>query len=647
MEKNWIKEEWEKHKSGDDKKEDLVKTKNSNEKKTLSTKEIDIELLKTKNMNDDDKEIFLEELSKKSNKRIKRLKEQLSKLMPSSKDILMQQSNEEEVEEYKEGEINWLDNEYYDNWKDKIKPHTQKILGHLEEYELDDKIEPFKKIFLAHSKDKIIGKPQLAINTQVPFPLILERVTKITNEMKQEVNQFKYVFFDERVDGREKGSQRDIFSLNFRIYRVIDAQDKEYFIFSQEKLPNCSCEFNGMIVEMEHMSELKKSFGIKQLSRIFILKDFNPSVKILSKEALIQFTKTRKIGEKEWRDFIDLHPNGNFNRFVPEKNALRDAQILSGKRDGSGLHRFEMGPPGTGKSMGELETLDWKFNEFTNILEGGNSRMKMLEPSFKEKPANLGYCAKSERMGYVDEVGKMVEAETNKHQTQIQNILGNLNPMYDNKERLIGSGNDNECRVQATAKFIMVTNPVSGKPTIIDHVGLIDPTFLSRNIVWIQDADEQEFVFSGKSLERNPPNTYRSIYIQNLENKELIEKKKNEDINIVDSVGGISSREEFLTLFDTCYSFTCNIDEDKVEKLHKEITMLAREPMKSHVWKPRGSHHIYLLVDGLCKHRCLFIDYDPTFTPKEQDYELTERILVRMVKSWDTNMSPKKEWSGF
>ena len=407
-------------------------------------------------------------------------------------DILKEESNIEELEKYTEGEINWIDDDYYDDWKNKVKPHTQKLLGHLEEYNIDNKVEPFKKIFLAHSKDKIIGKPQLAINTQVPFPLILERVVKTINKDKEELNQFKYIFFDDKIDGREKGYQRDVFSLNFRIYRVIDAQDKEYFIFSQEKLPNCSCKFNGMIIEMEHMSELKKSFGIKQLSRIFILKDFNASVKILSKEKLVEFTKLRKIGEKEWRDFIDLHPNGNFNRFVPEKNSLRDAQILSGKRDGYGLHRFEMGPPGTCKSMGELETLDHKFNEFTNILEGGNSRMKMLEPSFKEKPANLGYCAKAERIGYVDEVGKMVEAETNKHQTQIQNILGNLNPMYDNKERLIGSGNDNECRVQATAKFLMVTNPVSGKATIIDHVGLIDPTFLSRNLVWPKSLSRYE-----------------------------------------------------------------------------------------------------------------------------------------------------------
>ena len=624
------------------KKETYVKGVGPVEEEFITIEQINDELIKSNSMSKDEQEKFLEELSIKSGKKIKRLKEQLKKLNDKSspKDILIKQSNEQELEEYKEGEINWIDGEYYNNWKNNVKPHTQKILGHLEEYEIDDKIEPFKKIFLAHSKDIIIGKPQLAIQTQVPFPLILERVTKITNEDKKEMNQYKYIFFDERIDGREKGYQRDSFNLNFRIYRVIDADDKEFFIFSQEKLPNCSCEFNGMIVEMEHMGELKKSFGIKQLSRIFILKNFNPSVKILSKEKIVEFTKTRKIGEKEWRDFIDLHPNGNFNRFIPEKNSLRDAQILSGKRDGYGLHRFEMGPPGTGKSMGELETLDYKFNECTNILEGGNSRMKMLEPSFKEKPANLGYCAKAERVGYVDEIGKMIEAETNKHQTQIQNILGNLNPMYDNKERLIGSGNDNECRVQATAKFLMVTNPVSGKPTIIHHVGLIDTTFLSRNIVWVQDKEEQEFIFSGKALERVSPHTYRTIYLQNKE--EGVEREERYTY-IVDCVGGISSREEFLTLFDSCYSFTCDIDENYVEKLHNEITMLAREPMKSHVWKPRGNHHIYLLIDGICKHRCLFRDYDPTFTPKQEDYDLAERILVRMVKSWDIDISPKDD----
>jgi hypothetical protein len=96
-------------------------------------------------------------------------------------------------------------------------------------------------------------------------------------------------------------------------------------------------------------------------------------------------------------------------------------------------------------------------------------------------------------------------------------------------------------------------------------------------------------------------------------------------------------------LFDSCYNFICDLDDAKIEGLVNETTMLAKEPMKSSVWKPRAFHHIYLLIDGLCKHRCLFKDYDPTFTPKQEDYDLAERILIRMVKSWDTDLSPKKE----
>jgi hypothetical protein len=153
---------------------------------------------------------------------------------------------------------------------------------------------------------------------------------------------------------------------------------------------------------------------------------------------------------------------------------------------------------------------------------------------------------------------------------------------------------------------------------------------------------EQEFIFSGKMVERISPHTLTNIYTEK-DNGRKKEIEKNNPIFLY--VGGkLSSREEFLTLYDTCNSFTCEVDEARVRKLYEEITFLARNPMKDSVWKPRGDHHVYLLVDGLCKHRCLFKDYDSTFTPKTEDYDLAERILVRMVKSWDTDLSPKEEF---
>jgi len=576
----------------------------------------------------------------------------LQKEWDSAKEILKEEQRIQEIGGYKENEIGWMKGDYWNSW-DKVKGHTKKILGHHEAYDVDDKIEPFKKIFLAHYKDIVVGKPQLVEQTQLPFPLIKEMVTKIdtTDSEGDKIEQYlyKYMSFDEKVDGRVKGYQRDYFSLNFRLYRVIDKNDLEYFIFSQEKLPNCSCELKGMIVEMEHIGELKRSFGVKKLARIFFLKEFIPSVKILSKEQIVEFTKTRDITEKDWRDFLDLHPNGNFNRFIPEVNKIRDAQILSGKRDGYPFHTTYFGSPGTGKSKGHLETLDYKFNECSNILEGGNSRIKMLTPSFKEKPANLGYLAKAERMGFIDEIGKLAEFELDKHQAQIQNIFGTCNLLYDSQERVVGSGNDNECRVQATAKFIDVLNPVSGRKTIYAHVELFDPTFLSRKLNWVQDDDEKEFIFNGNMVERNPPHTSTHIYIDKL-NMDKGEKEKGNSIflyvggdNYKDSIGKFSSRDEFLTLFDTCNSFTCDIDEKKIQEITSNITFLAKEPMKSSVWRPRGDHHTYLLVDGITKHRCLFRDYDSTFTPKQEDYDLVEKILKRMVKGWDTILTPKEE----
>jgi len=43
--------------------------------------------------------------------------------------------------------------------------------------------------------------------------------------------------------------------------------------------------------------------------------------------------------------------------------------------------------------MGHIETTAFKFAEEPLIVEGGDSRIKGLSPSFKEKPANIGYLA--------------------------------------------------------------------------------------------------------------------------------------------------------------------------------------------------------------------------------------------------------------
>jgi hypothetical protein len=571
------------------------------------------------------------------------------------KEILKAEKREQDVENFKENEINWLEGEFWDSW-DKVKGHSKKLMNHHEEYSEDDSNKLF---FLAHNKDKIKGKPQLVEPVKKKIPLIKLTIKKITEgrgEDKTETEIKKVFFIDERVDTRYDGYLKNSWSDYFWLYQVITEDDKKYFILSKEKLPNEVCHFNGMLIEMGDTTDMSRSLKIPTISGFFILKDYEPTVQILTKEQIIQFTKNRKVTESDWITFLGYHRFGNVNRFPEEVEMLRSSFILAGKEFGYPNHLFIMGQSGTKKTVGQLETLSYKFEEEPEIVEGGDSRIKGLIPSFKEKPANVGYLAKANRVGFIDEIGKMVEFEATKHQSTNTNILGELNFLLEHKYRSVGSGNDNECKIQANAKYIFPTNPVKNRATIYDHVGLIDPTALSRMIIWVQDDAEVEFVMSEKAIENFPP-TPTQAYTPTAEpdnTVDLYNKNKKRVISGgkcsggcvgVGGIWGIMSREEFLTLFDTCYSFVCNIDDKEIQRLVNTSVMLAREPMKTSVWKPRASHHVKLLVDGLCKHRCLFKDYDSTFTAKQEDYDLAERILIRMVKGWDTDLQPKEDFN--
>ncbi len=557
--------------------------------------------------------------------------------------ILKEERQQQEIQNYKENKINWLEGDFWDSW-DKIKGHSKNLWKSKKEY-----VEESPKwFFLAHDKDMIVGKPQLIENVQKKIPLIRLAISKQKDkETKEEIEIQTFHFFDERFDKRYDGFQKDTFALDFWMYKVVSPEGKEYFVFTDKKLPNETCTFKGMSVELDDFAEMSRSMKVKSLSRLFFMRTCEPDVKIISKEDLVSYTKKRKINVEDWMQFLAHHPNGNLNRFTNDFENLRSAFILSGKVDGYPMHLFIMGQTGTRKTMGIIETTAHKFSENPIICEGGNSRIKGLSPSFKEKPANLGYIAKAERVGYIDEIGKMLEIEQRRHETNQTNFLGELNFLLEHKLRLVGSGNDNDCNVQANGKNMFVSNPVGNKPTIYAHVGLIDPTFMSRNIIWVQDKEEVSFVLSEKGIQKFPPHPHKHTHTEEHTEEILGDRYNNNKFNkqavhrvVLSMCGGkIKSREEFLTLFDSCYSFVSELNDVDIEKLVRTTTELAKDVMKNNVWLPRASHHIKLLVDGLCKQRCLFKDYDSSFVAKAEDYQLAEKILLRMVKSWDTNFT--------
>ena len=562
-----------------------------------------------------------------------------------SKKILKQEMQEQKFEDMKANEINWLEGDFWDSW-DKIKGHMKNLWRHKKEY-LE---EPPKWFFLGHDQDKLRGKPQLIETVQKKIPLVRMAVKKHSEgkgEEKIETDIQSFYFFDERFDKRYDGFLRDTFSLYFYFYQIVTKDAKRYFILTQEKLPNEICDFSGMLIELQDFTEMSRNLKLPSLSGFFILKEAIPSVKILSPEELIKFSKEKEITELQWLNLLAYHPLKSINNFPIEFEQLRSAYILSGKLDGWPMHLGIVGPPGTNKTMGNIETISYKFDEEPRIAEGTGWTIKGLGPSFKQSIADLGYLAKAHRMGFIDEIGKMVEKEMNSHQAMCNNLLGDFNFLLEHKNRLVGSGNTGEADAQATAKFMFATNPVSSRRTIGSHIGAIDPTFMSRIFWWVQNEDEQNAILGPDGVIRSPPRltqdskpsenphvTYTSI--------SLIENRK-KGIVLGKLWGGIYDRDSFLTFFDSCYNFVCEIDDLQVNRLCDIVTNLSHEPMKSSVWKPRAYHHVKLLIDGLCKHRCLFRDYDAAFTAKQEDYELAERILIRMVNGWETNLQPKEE----
>jgi len=568
-------------------------------------------------------------------------------------DLLKEEAKEEKIENMIEGEINWLDDSFWDSW-DKIVGHMKKLWGHKEEYTG----EPPKWFFLAHSNDSIRGKPLLIQNTKVRLPLVRMAIKKEKDEeTKEEIEIQSFYMLGEKFDKRHDGFQRDAFALDFYKYQIETPDDKSVYVFSQEKLPTDTSLLKGMLIELDDYSEMSRTMKLPSLSRIFFVKEAEPAIKTLPKEELVEFVKSKKINETEWMNHLVSHPFGSMNNFPLESEMLHSAQMLSGKMDGWPLHIGYVGPQGTRKTMGKGETTEAKFGDDKIIIDSGNSRLKGLIASYKGTVANPGYLAKQERIGIVDEIGKMIEAESKKHDALSTNILGELNPILEHKERLSCSGNTDSSTIKPTAKFMFLTNPVSNRATIGSHVGIIDPTTMSRILWWVQDYEEQEFVLGENGILRhfpqdidktiegeiNPPETLTSIYnwYNVVENrKKYIVLKKSRGKYIVEYI----DKDTFLTIFDSCYSFLSNLDYGMAQKLADAITNRAKEPMRG-VWRPRGLHHTVLIIDGLIKHRCLFREHDPTFTAKDEDYDLAERILVRMVKSWDTDMSPKEDYS--
>lgn len=543
--------------------------------------------------------------------------------------------------EYTSHEINWIDD--IKTWKE------------AKNKALDFMFTEDRLVFLAHDKDSCNGKPQLIHQTIQRMPLVRKvqfnkKATK--TEPEKLITQWKFIDdkYDKRYDGRELSS----LAFDFWVYRLVES-GKEYYLLSANPLTEEYSTIKGMKIEMDDMSGISETFRVNKIATIMIVKEFKSAVRVLPLNDLIKFVKEKKETNgwtaEGFQDYIFTHPDGNIYDYCDDFNKLRVAQFLSGKYEGYPLHIMKMGPVGTGKTT-EAEAIDAKFKEELGILEAGTSRMKVLVPSFKEKPANLGYICNCNRVAIVDELMKMVASAMQQH-IDANNYFGELNMLLEHKKRLVGSGNDNSTIVKTTAKVCITTNPIKGKNKLVHHLSLLDNTTLSRMLIWVQDKEEVDKIYAKDGIRKvKVPQEEMETYVSTAEN--IVSRGvifSNSLIGGRDCILGNYQNSsdntvfyDFLTIYDSCQTFLVDFDMVRVKEIFNKSIGHSKDAMQQ-VWKSRGLHHSILILDGLTKFRCLFKDSDISFKSNDSDYEQLEKIILHMIQTWNADLE-LTNWEG-
>lgn len=537
----------------------------------------------------------------------------------SDKRAIQEEKNKEEIKiDYEK--INWTSNDYYNSWK-RLKQYMKS------EMKKDLKGRLF---FLAHDFDKIEGKPQLIEQTRQLIPLVT-KLWKKDNKTQEEFYNYKLI--DETIDKRSDGSTNDLLNIPLWVYRIINNASDEYIIFSEKKLGLEYSVFNGMEMQIAQFAELSKNLKLRGTARVFFVKEYHSSIIKMPKEECVALTKklNKDIGltQDKFLEFIYAHEDGKVYRHCKEYELVRFAQLFSGKWNGYPLHIINMGPPGKGKTQ-EVEALDFKFREDAGILEAGNSTTKALSPSFKEKPAEPGYLLRCQRLGLVDELMKMVKKSMENSRSDHRSLggLNELNAILEHKTRNIGSGNNNFMVINPSSKIIFATNPIEGKNFLHEHLGIVDSSMISRNLVLCYDKKESKFISN------NIPYKYKLL------NKIKKDHTSNNLLYSICAEGNeklpfeFENQDIFISLYDSLNDFVCEIDEEKMLKMGKGVLSQANSELRE-IYEKRILHHGILLLDGLVKFRCLFKDFDDSFEVKEEDYNEVEKLLFHVVLSWD------------
>ena len=435
----------------------------------------------------------------------------------------------------------------------------------------------------------------------VPIMDVLEDPTTGTHSLR---------FFSEKIPSGSNVVKR--IEMSFYIYRFVSHTGEQMTLFSTEpaslgeaivKGNKTTIEDKRTIGETATLSTSLPMFFVNTLQsrtpKIHTQKEFNL---FWSKYLFSDWYKTPFIIEnaktKKWYEYkyTDIYKKLIWSWLVSAPIGVKQVYPLN---------LMIMGRPGTGKTD-LIDNLHRISQESQSVFSGVSSTLLNLVPTFKNRPPEVGYLAKSNRFAFCDEFFRVLVRNGNS-KNENKDWMGVLNDLLEQKKREVGSGHG-RMNIKMTARVLATSNPVLGMDTFDKLLEGIDNAFLSRMLVYFQTEEDYSIV-------------QKILNIEDLE----------ETIPIINEY-------DMLGLIDYLQSVTSDYDTQRIEKIFN-VGKAVLPPSLISQYMTRQKHHLECILDGVIKVNCM-LDGRKEFKANEQDYEECQLIWIKILLSWTNN--PKK-----
>ncbi len=403
-------------------------------------------------------------------------------------------------------------------------------------------------------------------------------------------------------------------TINFFVYRFLTDRGNDLVLLSTKQLEIGDYICTGVTVDCSDNKTISESASLPtRLPFMFAQSCVNRIIKFAGHEdfrnRLLSLEVTRKnlfnlpftvrVGKKQhvlkhpaW--YMDLiwswlchAPIGLFNNYP--------------------LHLMIVGIRHSGKSL-LINSLHARLQETRKIFSGSSSTLKHLIPSFKYRPAQLGYLAESNRFAFLDEFLRcLLRGNRGAQELGVEEGVALMNDLLEHQKREAGSG-VSRANINMTSRALATTNPVRGVKNMDGLLKTFDTSFLSRWLIYYQTEDHVRLVQESTDAEL-PLHEY------------------------------VMEDSDLISILDYLHSFKSEYSLDKLKKIKQSADSILSFTLKAH-YDARHMHHLECLMDGVVKTRCL-MTRDIVFKARAEDYDTVRRVWKNIVRSWVSNLNLK------